>query len=94
MICLVILGIWRTFETCKQGVNYLKHLHEIPCSQCIYFTGNYQLKCTVNPIGALTEEAIGCPDYEPTRKQTAIPSCRRAGWKNPPYYQVKALLKR
>jgi hypothetical protein len=43
-------------------------MHQIPCSHCQFFTANYQLKCTVHPIEALTEEAIHCPDYDPTQQ--------------------------
>ncbi|NJR69347.1 MAG: hypothetical protein HC771_12300 [Synechococcales cyanobacterium CRU_2_2] len=43
----------------------------MPCSNCRYFTGDYRLKCTVNPYVALSEEAIGCRDFEvSTRKMT------------------------
>jgi len=41
-----------------------KRMHQIPCSNCRYFSGNYILKCTIRPIEANTEEAIGCLDYQ------------------------------
>ena len=47
-----------------QGVAKLKRLHQIPCSNCAFFTGDYRLKCPVHPHEALSEEAIGCFDYE------------------------------
>jgi hypothetical protein len=40
-----------------------KRMHQIPCTKCRFFTGDYRLKCTVNPSVANTEEAIGCGDY-------------------------------
>lgn len=40
-----------------------KIMHRIPCSDCTFFTGEYQLKCTVRPHIALSEEAINCPDF-------------------------------
>lgn len=48
------------------GVRRLRRLHQIPCSRCAYFTQNYHLKCTVHPCKALSEDAIGCLDFEPT----------------------------
>ncbi|MEL7495484.1 MAG: hypothetical protein AAGJ95_16185, partial [Cyanobacteria bacterium J06554_11] len=69
-------------KTFKRGVNQLKQMHAVPCSQCAYFTGDYRLKCTVNPLTALTEDAISCLDYEPARTAESgyryrIPSCSR-----------------
>ena len=48
-----------------EGWKHLRRLHQVPCSQCLYFTGDYNLKCTVRPCTALTENAIGCLDFEP-----------------------------
>ena len=39
-----------------------KRMHQIPCTKCRFFTGDYRLKCTVNPDIANTEQAIDCPD--------------------------------
>ena len=41
-----------------------KKMHEIPCSNCQYFTNDYRLKCPVNPFQANTESAINCKDYQ------------------------------
>ncbi len=41
-----------------------KTMHQIPCSDCQYFTNDYRLKCSVNPFQANTEAAINCKDYE------------------------------
>jgi len=46
------------------GIAQLKRLHQIPCSRCAFFTGDYRLKCTAHPCKALSEQAIGCSDYE------------------------------
>ncbi len=43
-----------------------KRMHQIPCSNCRFFSGNYILKCTVRPTAANTEEAINCLDYQIT----------------------------
>ncbi|MEO1131845.1 MAG: hypothetical protein AAFX40_03965 [Cyanobacteria bacterium J06639_1] len=42
-----------------------RRMHQIPCPDCQYFTGEYRLKCTVCPHIALSEEAIGCRDFHP-----------------------------
>ncbi|MEB3884716.1 hypothetical protein LKE08_14890 [Lyngbya sp. CCY1209] len=60
----------------KEGLDRLKKLHQIPCSRCAFFTGDYRLKCTIHPCKALSEEAIGCLDYEaiaPCRRRTDFP---------------------
>ena len=54
---------WRLIAIAQQGVNHLKRLHQIPCDNCAYFTGDYRLKCTVNPTIAMSETAIGCRDF-------------------------------
>ena len=48
----------------KEGVLKLRRLHQIPCSGCAFATGDYRLKCAVNPCSAYSEEAINCIDYE------------------------------
>ena len=45
-------------------VHRSKTMHQIPCSNCQYFTNDYRLKCSVNPFQANTEEAISCQDYQ------------------------------
>ncbi|MBE9101851.1 hypothetical protein [Vacuolonema iberomarrocanum] len=47
----------------------LKRLHQIPCSRCDFFTGDYRLKCTVHPCKVMSEDAIGCLDYEPASSE-------------------------
>lgn len=59
---LLLLLIKSIIRTLTQGIAHLKRLHSIPCHRCIYFTGQYQLKCTVHPYEALTEQAINCSD--------------------------------
>lgn len=56
---------WRSLTITKQAIGHLQRLHQVPCNQCTYFTGDYRLKCTVNPVMAMSEDAIGCRDYEP-----------------------------
>ena len=75
-ITLVIGTIKMIGQTFRQGWKHLQQLHEIPCSRCAYFTGDYRLKCTVCPSQALTEEAIGCRDFEAASHPPASPSSK------------------
>jgi hypothetical protein len=63
-ITFVIGSIGIVGKTFRQGWKHLQQLHQVPCSRCAYFTGDYRLKCTVHPAQALTEEAIDCRDFE------------------------------
>ncbi len=75
---LIICAAIRTYKTIFKAKNYVCRLHQIPCSQCRYFTGDYRLKCTVNPYWALSEDAIGCCDFESTMQALTQPECLRA----------------
>ena len=89
---ILIVGVmtWSAWTTVREGIRHLRRLHQIPCSRCVYFTGDYRLKCPVHPIIALTEEAIACHDYEargvlPGNLLTrpAVRSCHKAvGYSN------------
>ncbi|MEL6580866.1 MAG: hypothetical protein AAFQ14_14040 [Cyanobacteria bacterium J06621_12] len=60
-----ILGLcsWSLISCVLDVVAQAKKMHQIPCTKCRFFTGDYRLKCTVNPSEANTEKAIGCGDY-------------------------------
>lgn len=62
---LVILFTWSFWTAIRDGVNTTRKMHQIPCVSCRYFTGDYRLKCTVQPSVANTEDAIDCIDYQP-----------------------------
>lgn len=62
---LVILLAWNLWSLMRDSVTISKRLHQIPCSNCQYFTGDYRLKCTVQPSIANSEAAIDCFDYQP-----------------------------
>lgn len=68
--------IWSSYSTVNNGIKIVKRLHQIPCSQCKFFTGNYQLKCPVHPKMALTEDAINCLDYDPVGNTNRYQSIR------------------
>lgn len=64
-ICtLLAIFIWSGLVAALDGWKQLRRLHQIPCHKCLYFTGDYNLKCTVRPCEALTESAIACRDFE------------------------------
>lgn len=79
IVILSIASVWYSWE---KGRKHLQKLHQIPCSRCAFFTNNYRLKCTVNPIKACSEEAISCIDFEP--KMKACKSCQNSHKK--PYF--------
>jgi hypothetical protein len=71
-LTVFLWSIWLAF---RDGIVHLKRLHQIPCPNCLYFTGDYRLKCTVNPCSALTEEAIGCRDFAPNPMPLTCSKC-------------------
>lgn len=58
------LVIWSLISFLIDIAATAKKMHQIPCTKCRFFTGDYRLKCTVNPNVANTEEAIGCSDCQ------------------------------
>ena len=85
---------WRSLAIVRIGVRHLQRLHQIPCSKCVYFTGDYRLKCTVQPIVAMSEEAIGCGDFlyrqqNPCKVCMAANQCDRAKHQPHPSYKPK-----
>ena len=85
---LFSLLVWRFTAIAKQAVRHLKRLHQIPCNKCAYFTGDYRLKCTVNPTTAMSETAIGCRDFlyndcdRVCRRDRAFQQCDRTPQKS------------
>jgi hypothetical protein len=71
---LLILTAWGIWSATRDGLAKAKQMHEIPCANCRFFTNDYHLKCPVHPSEALSEAAIGCPDFEP-----AVPSFAETG---------------
>lgn len=61
-VILMVVNIWAFV---RDSVARAKQMHQIPCANCQFFTGDYHLKCTVHPSRALSEAAIGCQDFEP-----------------------------
>ena len=70
MACSLLgLAAWSLGSLILDTVARAKKMHQIPCTKCLFFTGDYRLKCTVNPHIANTEAAIYCSDY---RKQQVV----------------------
>ena len=80
VMCPLLIGtilvafLWSLMVALRDGVEYLKKLHRIPCDRCQYYTGTHYLKCPVHPMTALSEDAIGCRDFEP--RTGCQPQCR------------------
>lgn len=62
---IVGVGMWSVWAALRDSVQRARRMHQIPCAGCRYFSGDYLLKCPVHPQEALSEAAIGCPDFEP-----------------------------
>ncbi|MEG3894190.1 MULTISPECIES: hypothetical protein [unclassified Microcoleus] len=65
IVTVMVLFSWSVAVALREGVHQIRRLHQIPCSDCEFFTNDYRLKCTVRPCVACTEDAIGCTDFEP-----------------------------
>lgn len=69
-ICFILawaiigLGLWNLWAAVRETVWRARRMHQIPCAQCRYFSGDYLLKCPVHPREALSEAAIGCSDFD------------------------------
>jgi hypothetical protein len=64
-ILLILFFYLRSaWKNTQKNLIHLQRLHQIPCGNCLFFTGEYNLKCAVHPCKALSEEAIGCADYQ------------------------------
>ena len=73
---LVLTGLClRLVRIVREAIAHLQRLHQIPCDRCTYFTGDYRLKCTVNPTTAMSEQAIGCRDFLQDSRTFACNSC-------------------
>lgn len=62
---IMTLIAWSIYSAVKDGVATTQKMHQVPCTNCQFFTGDYRLKCTVRPSIANTEDAIYCTDYQP-----------------------------
>ncbi|XFA73688.1 hypothetical protein RYO59_001937 [Thermosynechococcaceae cyanobacterium Okahandja] len=60
---LLALLAWNLWRFLHDSWEIARRMHQIPCSQCRFFSGDYRLKCSLHPDWAATEAAIHCPDY-------------------------------
>ena len=72
---MVILGIWQVVAATRDSVQRARTMHSIPCSSCSFFTNQAVLKCPIHPTQALSEDAIGCMDFETANPTLA--ACQR-----------------
>lgn len=69
---IYLLGAWvfilslitTLLSIIRDIIKRTKQMHQIPCTNCRYFTNDYYLKCTVQPQIANTELAIDCLDFK------------------------------
>jgi hypothetical protein len=61
---ILSLCSWSLISCILDVIAQAKKMHQIPCTNCRFFTGDYRLKCTINPSVANTEQAIDCTDYD------------------------------
>ncbi|AUC60367.1 hypothetical protein AA637_03950 [Cyanobacterium sp. HL-69] len=60
---LLFLLVASILRGVRDAVKRSQAMHEIPCTNCQYFTNDYRLKCTIQPNIANTELAKDCPDF-------------------------------
>lgn len=70
---ILLLIAWSVGAAIRDSIQQAKRMHQIPCANCRFFTGDYHLKCPVHPKQALSQEAINCRDYE-AATQWGIPN--------------------
>jgi RNA polymerase subunit RPABC4/transcription elongation factor Spt4 len=61
----VLFTAWSVWSAVRDGLANARRMHQIPCADCQFFTNSHYLKCPVHPDIALSEDAIGCIDFEP-----------------------------
>jgi hypothetical protein len=62
---VVFVGLWADISLRKalQHWRLQRASRRYPCSRCCYFTGEILLKCAVNPVAVMTDEALNCRDF-------------------------------
>lgn len=70
---LAILA-WSFISAIRDTLRTSQQMHQIPCTNCQFFTNDHRLKCTVHPAIANTEEAAKCLDYSAVPDPFAIHS--------------------
>lgn len=78
----LVLLVWSTWLMIRDAIYRSRQMHKVPCAGCQFFTKDYHLKCTVHPDIALSEKAIGCPDYQARTDRFAVPSVTPSAIRN------------
>ncbi len=65
---LMALFFWNIWYGVRATWARARQMHQVPCSNCVFFTNNHRLKCTVHPNIANSESAIDCRDYQEMSK--------------------------
>ncbi|MEO0886032.1 MAG: hypothetical protein AAFY54_08835 [Cyanobacteria bacterium J06648_10] len=60
----VAITFWNIVRNLRSGIENVRQMHRIPCARCRYATDSHHLKCSIQPITAFSEDAIGCMDFE------------------------------
>jgi 6-phosphogluconolactonase/glucosamine-6-phosphate isomerase/deaminase len=65
LVACSVLGLcgWTLVSALFDALSRAKQMHQVPCTKCRFFSGDFRLKCTIHPHTANTEQAIDCPDY-------------------------------
>ena len=69
-VCMVLawgtmaLAAWTVVGAVRSALGNVRQMHKIPCAGCCYATRDHRLKCSVRPVEAFSEQAIGCQDFE------------------------------
>ncbi|MDA0673212.1 MAG: hypothetical protein O3C67_05845 [Cyanobacteria bacterium] len=66
VVAWLVMGLWAwsVWAAVRDSLHRARQMHRVPCAGCLYFSGDYHLKCPVHPQSALSEAAIDCPDFE------------------------------
>ncbi|MEO1592800.1 MAG: hypothetical protein AAFU71_16130 [Cyanobacteria bacterium J06632_22] len=68
-VLIFLLGIWFAINAVlnlKRRLVRIYQLRSVPCGHCLYYTGQAELSCAVQPCLALTKAAHDCRDFERT----------------------------
>jgi len=68
----ILFAAWSIWSAMRDSVQRAQRMHQIPCADCQFFSGNYLLKCPLHPKEALSEAAIGCRDFESTKLEWPV----------------------
>ncbi|MBE9193511.1 hypothetical protein IQ230_24880 [Gloeocapsopsis crepidinum LEGE 06123] len=60
---LIVFGILHKRVQSHMTTELLSHLNRVPCMHCHFFSTNPYLRCALNPVTVLTQEATDCSDY-------------------------------